>query len=63
MLISADRADTLEREKNVFKKADKSKESWPKGPGFGYPRRGFALMEAQIVEITRIKLQRSNTLQ
>jgi len=22
-----------------------SKESWPKGPGFGYPQRGFALLK------------------
>jgi hypothetical protein len=24
---------------------DINKESWPKGPGFGYPQRRFALLE------------------
>jgi hypothetical protein len=26
-------------------KGCKNKESWLKGPGFGYPRRGFALLK------------------
>ena len=42
----------------------KSKESWPKGPGFDYPQRGFALLAVHwLIEITNIKLQITNNFQ
>jgi hypothetical protein len=35
-----------------------------KGPGFGYPQRGFALLEVHgFIEIPNIKLQISNNFQ
>ncbi len=39
----------------------KCKVSWHRGPGFGYPQRGFAFLEGQwFIEIPNIKLQISN---
>jgi hypothetical protein len=37
--------------------AKANKESWPKGPGFGLPQRGFALLKFQI---TNPKKQTNN---
>jgi hypothetical protein len=38
-----------------------SKESWPGGPGFGYPQRGFALLKVHcLIEISNNKSQKTN---
>jgi len=40
------------------------KESWPKGPGFGYPQMGFALLKVHLlIEIPNNKSQKTNKLQ
>ena len=49
---------------NMPKISKPSKESWPRGPGFGLPQRGFALLAVHwFIEIPNIKLQITNNFQ
>jgi hypothetical protein len=38
------KVDNTKRITKTLETSKRSKESWPKGPGFGYPQRGFALL-------------------
>ena len=45
----------------AMKPVGASKESGPKGPGFGYPQRGFALLKVHyLIEISNTKSQKTN---